>query len=138
MEDSGSLLPSDAKHIYPAGSGAAHHDAAEEITDKNIRRYTRMESRRVLKHIRDLDREWDIDRALQLNASALIVAGLALGVTVHRKWFALPAVVSGFLLYQGLHGRCLPLPILRRMGFRTRREIDMEKYTLRGHLLPLD
>lgn len=137
MEESASLLPPSAKRVRHA-SAPAHNRHIDEVTDRNIRRYTRMESERVLKHIRDLDREWDMERVLQLNASALILAGLALGAGVDKRWFALPAVVAGFLLQHGLQGWCPPLPLLRRMGFRTRSEIDMEKYTLRGHLTPID
>jgi len=35
-----------------------------------------------------------------------------------------------FLLQHGMQGWCPPLPILRRLGVRTRGEIDREKYEL--------
>lgn len=34
------------------------------------------------------------------------------------------------LLQHGLQGWCPPLPVLRRLGVRTRGEIDREKYAL--------
>jgi hypothetical protein len=46
----------------------------------------------------------------------------------------LPGVVLSFLLQHALQGWCPPLPILRRMGVRTRGEIDQEKYELKALL----
>jgi hypothetical protein len=82
----------------------------------------------------ELDKEWDIERALEVNASTLALTGLFLAVTVDRKWLMLPGVVLSFLLQHGLQGWCPPLPVLRRLGVRTRGEIDREKYELRALL----
>lgn len=71
-----------------------------------------------------------MERVLEVNASALALTGLVLGLTVDRKWFVLPAAVLGFLLQHGIQGWCPPLPVLRRLGTRTRGEIDREKYAL--------
>jgi hypothetical protein len=79
-----------------------------------------------------LDREWDIERVLETNASALALTGLALGITKNQKWLLLPAVVLPFLLLHALQGWCPPLPLLRRLGIRTRGEIDQEKYALKA------
>lgn len=78
----------------------------------------------------ELDREWDVERMLEVNASTLALTGLVLGVTVNRKWLLLPGIVLPFLLQHGLQGWCPPLPVLRRLGVRTRGEIDREKYAL--------
>jgi hypothetical protein len=43
--------------------------------------------------------------------------------------------VGGFLFQHAIEGWCPPVPILRRLGFRTAREIDIERValkTLRG------
>ena len=48
------------------------------------------------RRLRELDEEWDIERLLKANASALIIAGVALGVTVDKRWIALPALVGHF------------------------------------------
>ena len=58
--------------------------------------------------------------------------GLALGATVDRKWFIFPAAVAGFLLQHALEGWCPPLPLFRRLGFRTQSEIDYERYALKS------
>ncbi|HEX6006061.1 MAG TPA: hypothetical protein VFZ14_18870 [Burkholderiales bacterium] len=79
-----------------------------------------------------LDREWDIERTLEANASSLALVGLGLGAFVNRRYFALPAVIAGFLLEHALQGWCPPVPLLRRLGFRTQSEIDEERYALKA------
>jgi hypothetical protein len=103
-------------------------------TNSNIRRYANSSEEVINRRIEELDREWDIERALEANASALALTGLLLGLTVNRKWLALPTVVLSFLLQHSLQGWCPPLPLLRRLGVRTRGEIDREKYELKALL----
>jgi hypothetical protein len=55
----------------------------EEIdrrTEANIRRYRRSSPETILQRIQWLDEEWDIERVLEVNASALALGGLALTV----------------------------------------------------------
>lgn len=87
-------------------------------------------------HIQDrldeLDREWDIERTLEANAATLALSGTVLAATIDKRWLALPAIVTGFLLQHAVQGWCPPLPILRRLGFRTAREIEMERTALKA------
>lgn len=80
----------------------------------------------------ELDREWDIERTLEANASTLAFTGTMLAATVDRRWLALPAIVTGFLFQHAMQGWCPPLPILRRLGFRTAEEINQERYALKA------
>ena len=88
----------------------------------------------MLSRIEALDREWDVERILEVNAPTLALTGLVLGVTVNKKWLLVPGIVLSFLLQHNLQGWCPPLPILRRLGVRTRGEIDREKYALKAVL----
>ena len=109
----------------------------EEIdrdTTINILHYSNTGAASIERRIRELDREWDIERVLQVNASSLAFAGLMLGLRGSRKWMALPAVVLPFLFQHGVQGWCPPLPLLRRLGIRTRGEIDREKFALKALL----
>ena len=103
-------------------------------TDANIARFSGLGRDAVLLRIAALDHEWDVERVLEVNASTLALSGLALGVSVNKKWLVVPGVVLSFLLQHGLQGWCPPLPILRRLGVRTRGEIDREKYALKESL----
>lgn len=82
--------------------------------------------------LHELDSEWDIERAIEANASALALAGIALGITGDRKWLGLPVMVTGFLLQHAIQGWCPPVPVLRRLGFRTADEINQERYALKA------
>lgn len=104
------------------------------VTNSNIQFYSNRPVWEVKQRIITLEKEWDIERVLEVNASTLALSGLVLGMTVNKKWLALPALVLPFLLQHGLQGWCPPLPILRRMGIRTRDEIDREKYALIEHI----
>jgi hypothetical protein len=80
----------------------------------------------------ELDREWDIERTIEANASTLAFTGIILGATMDRRWLALSAMVTGFLFQHAVQGWCPPVPILRRMGFRTADEINQERYALKA------
>jgi hypothetical protein len=106
------------------------NEQIDRQTDINIRRYADGSTGAILNRIEMLDREWDIERVLEVNASTLALTGLVLGLTSDRKWLLVPGIILPFLLQHGLQGWCPPLPLLRRLGFRTRGEIDREKFEL--------
>jgi hypothetical protein len=85
----------------------------------------------ISRRIQELDQEWDVERWLETNASALALGSLILGVMTNRKWLLLTGGVLGFLFQHAVQGWCPPLPVLRRLGIRTREEIDREKFALK-------
>jgi hypothetical protein len=82
--------------------------------------------------LRQLDAEWDVERYLETLAPSLTLVGMGLGLTVNRKFFALPFLVQGLFLQHALQGWCPPVPVLRRMGIRTQAEIDEERAALKS------
>lgn len=106
------------------------NDRIDQGIEDNVERYRSLGHAAIRDRIRALDREWDVERVLEVNASTLALSGLVLGVTVDRRWLLLPGLVLPFLLQHGLQGWCPPLPILRHLGVRTRGEIDRERYAL--------
>ena len=86
----------------------------------------------ITRHIDQLDREWDVERVLQTNASILALSGILLGASVNRKFLVLPGAVLSFFLQHAVQGWCPPVPVFRRMGIRTRQEINREKYALKA------
>ena len=85
----------------------------------------------ISERIGQLEREWDIERWLETNASSLALIGLVLGLTKSRKYLLLSGTVLSFLLMHAVQGWCPPVPGLRRLGIRTRSEIDREKFALK-------
>jgi hypothetical protein len=100
-------------------------------TEENVE-YFAQHPREIDGRLRDLDREWDIERAIEMNASALAFTGVVLGATHSKRWLALPALVTAFLFQHAVQGWCPPVPILRRFGFRTAYEIDEERQALKA------
>jgi hypothetical protein len=79
----------------------------EHSPEKFNQRIDRATQRRVLRaggkskaalsrHLEQLDEEWDMERVLQINASALALGGLLLGLFANRKFLILPCVVLPF------------------------------------------
>ncbi len=77
-------------------------------------------------------RNGTLSRVLEANAATAVLMGLTLGATVDRKWFVIPVGVAAFLLLHAVQGWCPPLPVLRRLGFRTASEIDYGRHALKA------
>lgn len=108
------------------------NERLESRTEEAVRSYARGGEAGIAVRIRELDEQWDMERLLQLNAGAAAMTGLTLGATVNRRWFALPGVVFSFLMQHALQGWCPPVSLFRRLGVRTRQEINRERYALKA------
>jgi hypothetical protein len=124
--------------MLPATETRVLEHTSEEINERNQRDLEARiyyYSRRldlIQSRLNDLEREWDIERTLEANAASFSLLGLLLGATVSRKWFLFPAVITGFLLKHAISGWCPPIPVFRRIGIRTTREINQERYALKA------
>ena len=86
----------------------------------------------IARRLDELDREWDTDRGIELEASSVGLIGLALATLVDRRFLALPAVVGGALFLHAMTGWYPLLPVFRRLGLRSAREIARERYALKA------
>ena len=86
----------------------------------------------ISRRINELEKEWDMEPWLETNASAMAFSGVLLGLLVNKKFLAIPAIVLPFLFQHAVQGWCPPVPLFRRLGVRTRKEIDAEKYALKA------
>lgn len=114
----------------PLNTAQAVNSRIERATGERLRRCAG-NPLLIERRLRELDREWDIERVLETNASALAFLGLVLGSAVNRRWLFVPAAVTAFLFQHAVQGWCPPLPVLRRMGVRTSREIEIERVALK-------
>jgi hypothetical protein len=103
----------------------------ERVPQTNVEAYS-ADRRLIDVRLEELDGEWDIERILEANAAAVSLIGLTLARFVSRRWFLLPAAVAAFLLQHAVQGWCPPVPLFRRLGIRTQREIDEERYALKA------
>src|SRR3954464_10884592 len=104
----------------------------EERAERRVMRAASQGNAAISRRINELDAEWDIERWLETNASALAFTGTVLGLFMNKKFFAIPCLVLPFLFQHAVQGWCPPIPILRRKGVRTRGEIDVEKFALKA------
>jgi hypothetical protein len=103
----------------------------DDQTARNVRYYSAHPDQ-IDERLAELDEEWDIERAIEANASALALAGTVLGARVNSRFLLLPLLVTGFLFQHAVQGWCPPVPVLRRLGFRTQDEINVERYALKA------
>jgi hypothetical protein len=127
----------DAEGIIPTTEERAAVNTREEIS-RQIRRgleariyYYAQWPEQIDDRLDELDREWDVERLLETNAGIFSLAGLTFG-SMHRRWFVLPALVGAFLLQHAIQGWCPPVSVLRRLGIRTRGEINHERFALKA------
>lgn len=112
----------------------------EERISEEIRRdiemrlhyYSEAGKEEIDERLKQLDEEWDIERAFEVNAAGTALFGLTFGMLFGRKWFILPALSASFLLQRSLKGWSAPMTLLRRIGFRTPAEIESERYALKA------
>jgi hypothetical protein len=114
-------------HTSPEVLSQLDRDAEQRIAS-----YADASPATLTRRIEELEHESDIERWLEINASILALAGVALGGFRSRRFLAFPIVILSFLLQHGVQGWCPPVPLLRRLGVRTRQEIDAEKYRLKA------
>jgi hypothetical protein len=114
------------RHTSPAVNAKIDQQIAEAV-----RRYVDEPATVITQRIEEIEREWDIERVLETNASCLALTGVALATVFTKKWLALSGTVLGFLFLHGMQGWCPPIPLLRRFGVRTCTEIQRERFALK-------
>lgn len=102
----------------------------DEVTLKSIAVY-KSNPHEIGKRIHELNDEYDLDRAVVLNFVIVGGAGLALGAFLNIWWLLLPGIQIPFLAYHMIKGWCPPAPVFRLLKYRTRQEIEKEKYALK-------
>jgi hypothetical protein len=125
------MLPATRERV-PLNTSDEINQQIRQRTERSIMASIAGGPAEVERRLEELDREWDIERVLETMAPTITLFGLALGITKNRKWLFLPAFVQTFFLQHALQGWCPPIPVLRRLGFRTADEINEERYALKA------
>ena len=140
-----------------SSSNELQHDRVREHTapavNERIDRLTRASADVAIQsghdaiqtRLAELDQEWDVDRALMVNFAIAGATTFGLGIARYasstpflprRKGFLyFFGAQLGFLLLHGVVGWCPPASVFRRLGFRTAREIEVERTLLRSALV---
>lgn len=120
----------DADEVRARSDEGINHRIDLEIAAR-VRDYELRTPAEITQRLRELDREWDVQRVIATFGSTLALAGFVLGLTRRRRWLILPTVALPMLVQHAVQGWCPPITLLRRLGIRTRSEIDREKYALK-------
>ena len=122
---------SSTRNRVPAHTDDSVNERIRRDTERRMEFYD--DNRGQIQHrLKELNEEWNIERAIEANASILALTGLVLGASHDRRWLALPVAVAAFLLQHAVQGWCPPVPILRGLGFRTAYEIEEERRALQA------
>jgi hypothetical protein len=125
------MIPSTVNRV-PLHTIGAVNEGIRRRTEKRVAKIADEGPEAIDRRLAELDREWDIDRAVEAKVATIILIGSALGAMRDRRFFAVPVIGSALLLIYAVQGWIPPLPALRRAGFRTAAEIDHERYALKA------
>jgi len=99
--------------------------------ERSLGKFQNADEAEITGRIQALDKEWDIERYIEVNAPIFAGIGLVLGLLVSPYWFILSFAVLGFLALHAIQGWCPPVPLFRWFGIRTQKEIEMERQILK-------
>jgi hypothetical protein len=112
----------------------------------SVQHHTREGRDSVQRRLAELDSEWDIDRVLMANLAVVGGAtyGIGLARYAHGSWWSgrrtgllyVVGVQLGFLLMHASIGWCPPAAVFRRLGVRTKSEIELERSMLEAAIEP--
>jgi hypothetical protein len=108
------------------------NDRIDAEAEYRLHQFAHLPSASLSGRLLELDREWDLERVLEAEASAMGLAGLILALFVHKRFLLLPGIVGAMVLLHATQGWYPLLPIFRRLRLRTRNEIDRERYALKA------
>jgi hypothetical protein len=110
-------------------SEAINQKISREIKE-SIQHYSTRSAAEVKGRINELEKEWDVERVLELNASLVALSGVLLAALNSKRWLVLSGIVTGFLAQHAIQGWCPPIPLFRRLQIRTQKEIETERHAL--------
>lgn len=120
-------------------SPASVNERIDHDIQASVARHVTQGRYAVIRRIAELELEWDIDRALMLNFAFVGGTALAIGSGGFVPWWArrrargalgFLGIQIGFLLMHATAGWCPPVAVLRRLGVRTKSEIESERAAL--------
>lgn len=101
-------------------------------TGENLARHAAGGKAAIDRRIAELELEPDIESMIERDAAIAGLAGAFLAFLAGRRWFILPAVAAGLLLQYSGTRQGLAADMLRRLGYRSRREIEYERFGLKA------
>jgi hypothetical protein len=108
------------------------NESLRDQATRSVARYESASPEEIERRLAELKREWDIERSIEVESAMMILLGLLLGASFGRKWLVLPFVAGAMLILHNTQGFYPLLPLFRRLGIRSAREIAIERYGLKA------
>lgn len=99
-------------------------------TEENIVKYKDAGNAIVSARIKELDKEWDVSRAVSLFYATFLLLTVVLALVFSVYWLVLAIIAIVFMFTNALVGWCPTRYLLRKFGMRTKEEITYEKNAL--------
>jgi hypothetical protein len=115
----------------PLNTAAEVNERVRRDTERRLAYYA-AHPELIDQRLTELDREWDVERLIEVEAPTMSLTGLLLGMTLSRKWLVIPLFAQSMVFLHAVQGWYPLLPLFRRMGIRTEREIAIERYALKA------
>ena len=80
----------------------------------------------------DLDAESSVEKVLQVATAGSALSGFLFALTRSRVWLLLPVASAGLSLQQALSGHSRGYDLVRKLGYRTAKQIEQERFALRS------
>jgi hypothetical protein len=109
-----------------------HDGKAEGRIRENVRYYGTMGADAISARIESLEKEWDLTRTLTTMAAGLGFFGLIAGLVGGKSWRIFTWMSLPMLFAHSLGRWVPPAEGLRRMGVRSCKDIEAEKYALKA------
>jgi hypothetical protein len=120
------------KYIFPGRyQKAIQQEESDRRILENLQKFRYLTPGEISKRLSQLQKEWDIEKTLKMNASALALAGFILKRISRRRTFWLTGAIAGLVWHHGIRKWITRLPMMRHMGQRTREEINDEIFSLK-------
>lgn len=121
----------DTTHRVEAATSPQTNDRIAHRALRHVAACAQGERADIDRRLDSLDREWDVQRVIELEAAMTIGGGLLLGLARRRPWLGLSAFAAAMVLLHSARGTYPLLPLLRRLGVRSAAEISHEHRALR-------
>lgn len=103
----------------------------EKQTARRVADYSSADRAAIDRRLAALQREWDVERVIEVEAPFTILGGILLGTLVDRRCLGISGFAAAMLLLHNVQGWYPLLPVLRRAGVRSSWEIHQETRALR-------
>jgi hypothetical protein len=81
------MIPATA-HRVPSNTAEHINQRIHRQTEENVAHYAKAGPKAIDRRLKELEREWDIERYVETMAPTFTLIGIGLGLTVNHKWFA--------------------------------------------------